>query len=185
MTVYFTASVVGKNQYLANYQAIVKSLTDTGHTVYADHILNVSEQQIHLKSKKERLEFHDKLEHWITSADFMIVEASYPSISVGYEVSMALQRGKPVLILYATDNPPSLFAFHENERLLAEKYDITNVGKIIEEFMRYVAGIHESRFTFFITSELAMHLEKMSKKYHVPKSVYLRQLIERDINRKE
>jgi hypothetical protein len=181
MNIYFTASVVGKTQHLDNYLAIIDAVKKKGHTIIADHILSVTEQEINLKSEKERLNFHKKLEKWIETCDFVIVEASFPSISVGYEVSLALQRGKPVLLLYAEGHPPSLFAYHENERLVCQKYTASTVSQIIDEFIDYVEGTSDTRFTFFITPAISSHLEKMSKKHRIPKSVYLRQLIEDDI----
>ena len=181
MNIYFTASVVGRDQHLDHYKLISKIVTDKGHTIFADHILNISENEIHLKTEKERLDFHHKLEGWIESCDFMIVEASFPSISVGYEVSMALQRGKPVLILYSEGHPPSLFAYHENDRLVCEKYNTTNLSEIIDTFIDYVKGVHDSRFTFFITPRIATYLEEVSREEKIPKSVYLRKLIDEDM----
>lgn len=183
MNIYFTASVVGKEQHLDNYMAIIDAVKAKGHTIQAEHILSVTEREIHMKSESERLDFHKKLEKWIESCNFMIVEASFPSISVGYEVSLALQRGKPVLLLYAEGHPPSLFAYHENERFVCQKYTISTVSQIIDEFIDYVEGSSDTRFTFFITPAISSYLEKMSKKLRIPKSVYLRQLIEEKMNK--
>jgi len=184
MNIYFTASVVGKEQHLSDYMAIIDTVKRKGHIIQSDHILNVTERDIHMKSEKERLEFHEKLIKWIETCDFMIVEASFPSISVGYEVSLALQRGKPVLLLYSEGHPPSLFAFHENERFVSQKYSKYSLSQLIDEFIDYVEGTYDSRFTFFITPSISAFLEKTSKKLRIPKSVYLRQLIEDEMKAK-
>src|SRR4030042_5477583 len=102
MTVYFTASIVGKKQYLGNYEKIISILKAGGHTVISDHIINTTECQIRMEKKEQRLEFQHRLEKWINSADFVVAETSFPSISVGYEISLALSHNKPVLVLYAT-----------------------------------------------------------------------------------
>jgi hypothetical protein len=181
MKVYFTASIVGKKHFLPNYLAIINLLTSQNHSVISDHIINVTPEQVDHSSKNDRIKFHKNLEGWISSCDFMLVEASFPSMSVGYEISLALQRNKPVLILYSTGEGPSLFAEHENELLVCEKYSLDNVDSIIMNFINYAKGIQETRFTFYITSKIASHLEKKSKEEKVPKSVYLRQLIEKDM----
>lgn len=181
MIVYFTASVVGKQHYLKNYQKIINILQSKNYEVIADHILNMTEPQIRLKSREERLEFHDKLEKWINSCDFMIAETSFPSISVGYEISLALQRNKPVLILYSTGDPPSLFAYHQDDKLLSQLYKEDTVEEIIDDFINYVEGKNDTRFTFFVTPEISSYLEKVSKKEKLPKSVYLRKLIESEM----
>lgn len=181
MTVYFTASIVGKKYYLKNYLKIIEILKSRNHKVVAEHIINTTEAQIRLKNRDERLKFHEQLEDWINSCDFMIAEASFPSISVGYEISLALQRGKPVLILYSEGDPPSLFAYHEEEKLVCERYALENLSEMIKDFINYIEGKNDTRFTFFITSEIASYLDEVSRKEKLPKSVYLRKLIEKDM----
>lgn len=180
-TVYFTASVVGKKDYLANYLAIIDILKKKGYLVQSDHILKVNEPDIHMKTREERLKFHEQLERWIKNCDFMVVESSFPSISVGYEISLALQQRKPVLMLYSTNSPPSLFAYHTDEKLTSEKYTLDTVEGIISGFVGYVQGASDTRFTFFITPQIATYLENVSKREKMPKSVYLRKLIEAHI----
>lgn len=113
----------------------------------------------------------------------MIAETSFPSISVGYEISLALSRGKPVLILYSSGNAPTLLAHHRDEKLICEKYTDDTLEDIIKDFLNYVQGANDMRFTFFITSEIASYLEKISRDKKIPKSVYLRRLIEKEMNR--
>ncbi len=181
MRAYFTASIVGKKYHLAKYQQIVDLLKSKGVTVVDEHILNVSEKDIQLQSREKRLAFHQQLEDWINSSDFLVAETSFPSISVGYEISMALDRGKPVLILYSEGDAPALFAYHENEKIVSEKYTAATLPVIITDFLHFVRGEADTRFTFFISSKQAAYLTKQAKKHRVPKSVYLRNLIDQDM----
>lgn len=182
MTIYFTASLVGKKDFQKNYLAIIGYLTSKGHTVQADHILNTTESQVGLQTREARLAFHKKLEAWIQNADCMIAETSFPSISVGYEVSLALQYKKPILILYSIGDPPSLFAHHDDEKIVCEKYTVTSLEETVDNFLNFVHGTADTRFTFFITPKIAAHLDKMAKTKKLPKSVYLRELIEADMS---
>ena len=185
MKVYFTASIAGKKQYLTNYLQIIDILKAKKFEIISDHIIKSEELKVRMETAEERLRFHSRLEKWITSCDFAVVEASFPSISVGYEISLALHKDKPVLILYTTAYPPTLLANHTDENLVCEKYDKYNLGDIITDFINYVKGTNDSRFTFFITSEIASYLAKISKSEKIPRSVYLRQLIEKEMkNRK-
>ncbi|HUD19911.1 MAG TPA: hypothetical protein VMR81_05705 [Patescibacteria group bacterium] len=181
MNVYFTASIVGKKDYLSNYKKIINLLMARGYTVQSEHILNVTEPEIHMKTREERLKFHKKLENWIQHCDFMVVESSFPSISVGYEISLALQYRKPVLILYSVGDPPSLFASHADEKVVCEKYTLDTVEETINEFINFVHGAADTRFTFFITPQIAAYLDRISVAEKMPKSVYLRKLIEHHI----
>ena len=99
LKLYFTGSIAARDQYRENYNKIIQLIRESGHTIIADHILSVSEKEIGLKTREERLKFHTKIEEWIHSSDAVIAETSFPSISVGYEISLALRVGKPVLVL--------------------------------------------------------------------------------------
>jgi hypothetical protein len=183
MNAYFTASIVGKKYHLANYLNVIDILKKHGYTVMSDHIINVGEKDIELQSKEKRLAFHCQLEKWINGCDVMVVESTFPSISVGYEISIALHRDKPVLMLYSEGEPPSLLAYHKSEKLICEKYTGVTLEPIIEDFLNYAHGGSDHRFTFFISSDIATYLEDVAKKQKLPKSVYLRRLIETDMRR--
>jgi hypothetical protein len=185
MHAYFTASIVGKKHHQANYERIVQMLQDKDVDVSSQHIISVTEKDIQLQTKEQRLKFHQNLENEINASDFLIAETSFPSISVGYEISMALDRGKPVLILYSEGDPPSIFAYHENQRIVCEKYTAANLDNIITDFLRYVRGEGDSRYTFYLSSAQAAYLDKQGKKHRVPKSVYLRLLIDTDMHNQE
>ncbi|OGG04215.1 hypothetical protein A2Z33_03615 [Candidatus Gottesmanbacteria bacterium RBG_16_52_11] len=183
MVAYFTASVVGKKYHLANYRKIIEIFRKKGFEVIADHIINVEEKDIQLQSKEKRLAFHNQLEKWIGGCDIMVVESTFPSISVGYEISLALHRGKPVLVLYSEGEPPSLFEYHTNDRIICEKYTAMTLEAIIDDFVNYAHGGSDHRFTFFISAGIASYLEDVARKHKMPKSVYLRHLIEEDMRR--
>ncbi len=178
MKVYFTASIVGKKYYLDNYLKILQILKQKNLSVIYEHIINSSEEQIKLQTKQKRENFHKQLKKWIIECSCMVTEASFPSISVGFEISLALNLGKPVLLLY-TKEAPTLFSSYTDEKLICEKYSLTNLKGIIDDFINYAEGKTEHRFTFFITSEMADFLETVAIKHKIPKSVYLRQLIEK------
>jgi len=180
MTVYFTASIFGKRYYLDQYLEIINCLKSKNMEVISDHIINTSETAISQEKREDRLKFYQQLEKWINSCDFVVVEATYPSISVGYEISLSLTLGKPVLVLYAK-NPPSLLAEFENDKLICKKYTFQTLNSIIDEFTAHVQEIDDVKFTFFITSEIASFLDKTSTKEKLPKSVYLRKLIQTDM----
>jgi hypothetical protein len=181
MKVYFTASIVGKNKYLKNYEMIIQSVKKLGHSITAEHIINKTSQKISMETKEERHEFHTNLISWIKSADCMIVDSTFPSISVGYEISVALRLGKPILLLYCEGEPPSLLNTYKDEKIITEKYTPQNLHEIIADFMHYVEGASDLRFTFYITPSIALYLDKVSREKMIPKSVYIRRLIEKDM----
>jgi hypothetical protein len=183
MTAYFTASVAAKQKYLEQYLKIIQDLQAMKVRVIYEHIIESSEETIRLHTKEERYSFHDKVEKWIQSCDFMVVETSHPSISVGYEIAHALRIGKPILLLYSEGDPPSLLGQHKNERLVCERYTLEKVSQTIKNFIRYIEGKHDLRFTFFISPEIATYLDRISVQRKIPKSVYIRQLIEQEMEK--
>lgn len=182
MNIYFTASIAGKKNYLSNYLKIVDILKSQGHKVTSDHIIKSNEFQINNQSKEDREKFHKILKKWIMEADCAVVETSFPSISVGFEISLALSFGKSVLLLY-TEESPTLLSSYESEKLICAQYKIVDLKDILADFINYVHGKSEHRFTFFISSQIANFLEEVSRKKKVPKSVYLRSLIEKEANK--
>jgi len=178
MNIYFTASIVGKKHYLSSYEAIITELKKHSQTVISDHILLSSEEEINMETKEERRTFHSKLEHWITDADCVVVEASFPSISVGYEISLALSKGKAVLVLHTDTDPPSLLPELNAERLVIERYEVESLPTIITDFLLYAKGSHESRFTFYLTHKQSVKLTFLAQQSGIPKSAYLRNLID-------
>ncbi|MCR4326319.1 MAG: nucleoside 2-deoxyribosyltransferase [Candidatus Roizmanbacteria bacterium] len=182
MKVYFTGSIVGKNEYLKDYQRIIDILHQQGCEVQSDHIMQSSPSSIRMLKREERLAFHAKLERWIQDCDCVVANVSFPSISVGYEIAMALHQNKPVLVLHALGTKaPNLLADSKNDYVICEAYTQHSLPELIEEFIRYTKSHVEMRFTFFITPRIAAHLTEIAKKKHMPKSVYLRDLLEREI----
>lgn len=184
MKVYFTASVSAKDKLIGHYQAIVNYLKTQGHSVVADHILRSSESEIMTLTRADRIKFLSQLEKWIKASDFVIAETSFPSISVGYEIAIALRVGKPVLVMYSTGDPPSLLGQHADDKLVCEKYSKETVAKVIEEFIAYIEDKTDIRFNFFITPHIIGYLDEVAKKQKQPRSVYLRKLIEKDMKEK-
>lgn len=181
MTVYFTASIAGKKEYCNNYLAIIGILQRNGYKVISDHIIKTTTETIKKEEKEARLKFHTQLEKWIKSCDFVVAETSYPSISVGYEISLAINLGKPLLILYTGDNLPTLFIHYQEGAIICKKYTLDNLTNIIANFIKSTKNSADVKFTFFITKEMANFLKKISLKERISKSVYLRDLIQHEI----
>jgi hypothetical protein len=181
MNIYFTGSIVGREQYKDEYLAIINYLKKKGHKVQSEHIFDKKEEEIKDESKQEILDFQERVESWIKEADFMIADTSFPSVSVGYEIAFAIRVGKPVLIFYGKGGPPSLLSYTKGERLISEKFSKDTYKKILDLFITYVSSKSDLRFTFFITPEIATFLDEIVQEEKVPKSVFIRKLLEREI----
>ncbi|MBI3379397.1 hypothetical protein HY029_01420 [Candidatus Gottesmanbacteria bacterium] len=185
MTAFFTASFTGKKYHLKQYLAIINHLKSKNIEVISDHIINTTESFVHTQNKTERLRFHAQLEKWLNECDFVVAESSFPSISVGYEIALALNLGKPILILYTEDGgAPSVLAHHKDEKVVCERYTMESFKGLIDDFVEFAEGKADTRFTFFLPHEFDAYIEKISRQRKVPKSVYLRRLIDEDMKKK-
>ncbi len=184
MIIYFTASVSKKDLMRSNYLKIVEFLVSQGHTVIAEHILDASEEKIRKSSTSEHVAFQRKVENWIEDCHCVVAETSHPAVSVGYEIGLALHMGKPILILHHPDvDPPSLFGQHHNENVVTAPYTRDTLSSLIKDFLRYVEEDKNTKFTFFMSPKHTRYLEKVSLEHQIPKSSYLRGLIDADIQK--
>lgn len=178
MKAFFTASLQGKKTHERYYNAIISCLKSRKITVVVDKILAATKEESENKLQKESRKFHEQIEKEINACDFMVAEATIPSHTVGYEISLAHRSGKPVLILYSEDHAPTFTNYPTDEKIVSERYTEHSLCSLMDDFINYVKGIHDTRFTFFITPEIAAHLEDIARTKKKPKSVYLRELIE-------
>ena len=181
MTIYFTASLERSPEYQEYYTSIVELLKKKGHTVIADQILNQTRDGIRSMPPEERMKYFETVEHWLTECDAVVAEVSNQSVSVGYEISRAQHRKKPILIVYHDGTPPSLLQYQPDESVICESYNKTNLPSVLHEFLDYAQETQDTRFTFFIKPVLTAHLEKKARELHTTKSGYLRGLIKKDM----
>ena len=181
MNIYFTASVTGKKDYAANYEEIVRVIKDLGHKVYTFINLISSGDNRALESLDKRVEIHKKLMQEISKCDLLIAEASYPSINVGYEITTALDKEKPVLVLHVSGRVPVLLLGAEYDRLRTVEYSMNDIKKILNMYIDELSETVDTRFNFFISPKHQNYLDWVAKKLRIPRAVHLRKLLERDM----
>jgi nucleoside 2-deoxyribosyltransferase len=101
MNIYFACSITGGREFEALYQEIVAALTTDGHEIPTLHLAQ-SEVLVNERLLAPR-DVYERDVNWIKNCDLLIAEVSVPSHGVGYEISFALNIGKPVLCLYQKD----------------------------------------------------------------------------------
>jgi len=181
MKAYFTAAITRSPDQSEHYASIINHVKHLGHSVASVQTTDANKPSIDQADSATVLDFQEKIEKWIHDCDFMIADVIYPSVSVGYEISHALRLNKPVLVFYEKNGPPSLLRFHENDNMATEHYDPWTYKESIEHFIRTIERKVETKFIFLITPKIAEFLNNIALKEKIPRSVYLRKLIERDM----
>lgn len=177
MKIYFVASIKGKSRYFDNYKAIIKVLKNLGIDVICEDILESTEELVASIADERRVRHYKNVLKWINSSDIIVAEASYPSLGVGYEISLALEKGKPVIVLYTKEYVPHFIKGCESERLFLVKYDLQNLKQALKDVLDDAKNQIDLRFTMLLPPKIVNFLDQISKRKKIPKSVFIRDLI--------
>ena len=184
MKAYFSASVHGKKNYSENYLAIVKTLKDVGFDVYADHILKTNAEEIDKQSIDEIKNVYKALIDKIKKSDLVVAEVSTPSVSVGHEITEAINLNKPVILLStAGGNRAMLLEGRKDGKVQSINYTMTNLVANLRKAIEEAKGNMDVRFNFFVSPKILAYLDWVAQKRMIPRSVFLRDLIEKEMRK--
>lgn len=180
MKIFFVASIYGKERHRETYQKIVDILKHTGNKIIAGHILKTSKRDLEGWDNEKRIAFHKKVIDGVKRADMVVAEISSSSTSVGYLISLALECGKPAVVLYSGEKEPHILSTIEQaDKLLLLKYsNLNELEGSLAEFVKDAANQMDVRFNFFISPKIGVYLDWISKNKKLPRAVFLRRLIE-------
>ena len=186
MQVYFVASsrLVGKDREL--YSQIYKTIS-LEHKMVSDKVWKWIKSGIEdLKGDDQaKKENYNETLKAINKADIVIMEVSGHSMSMGYIISKALEINKPVIAMYTADAEPVFIAGMDNPKLILKEYNSQNVEKVIWESIKKAKGLIDVRFNFFVSPKILTYLDWVGQKRMIPKSVFLRNLIEREMKKEK
>lgn len=181
MLIYFTASMLQKNQYGHIYDKIISLLEEMGHKVIYERIIQAPLEEKRLYPEEQRKAHYKEVVKWISDAEIVVGEVSYPSsINIGHEIRLALEKGKPVICLYAKDKESIFFEGIQSDRFVYEEYDEESLERILQSAIQFAQDQSDTRFNFFVFPQHVAYLDEVSRRRKIPKSVYLRELIEQD-----
>ena len=185
MQIYFVASsrLVGKDKEL--YTQMYKTIS-TEHKMVSDKVwkwVKSGVESFKGDEKAKRENYNESLK-CINKADIVVMEISGHSMSMGYILSKALEINKPVVALYREeDMEPVFIAGIDDPKLILAKYTSTNVEKTIWESIKKAKSLIDVRFNFFVSPKILTYLDWVGQKRMIPKSVFLRNLIEREMKK--
>lgn len=181
MKVVFVASHTQKKDLNEYYERIVAYLKSKQYTVSTGGLFG-HESDADL-SHEDREAWYKKALGEIAKADIVVVEISYPSTAnVGHELTYALESGKPVIALYKDGRDPVFLSGRSDEKLMLFAYNDRDLENVLESGLDYATSVQDVRFNFFISPVIGRYLDWISKNKRIPRAVYLRKLIENDMN---
>lgn len=127
--------------------------------------------------------YKDNLEN-IAKADVIIAEGSYDTFGVGYQVAMAVQQKKPILLLRHESVDSDSFAVGiVDSWVKREVYNEKTLESIIDKFLRENdISTKDMRFNFFIDRQIYNYLRWTSQKTGKTKAEILRELVTHEID---
>jgi len=136
MKIYFACAIVGGRNDEAIYQQLVDALLADGHEVPT--AMNAGPGWQHMEGSPDPDEVYRRDTGWIDESQVLVAEVSTPSHGVGYEVSYALERGKPVLCIYRRGVRVSkMFTGNTMPGItLADYVDLSEAVEIMRDFIQ-------------------------------------------------
>lgn len=186
MKVFFSCSVRGaeklKDSYLKIYNQISKlGYTNVLHSSESDFLLTLDEKRIYHSVQKENSDLYKNSVRGINAADVVVLEITTHSLAMGFVMQQALNNGKPVIGLYLEGSKPAFAMSIVNEKLFLIEYSEANLEQELANALKMAEDQIDVRFNFFISPAIGSYLDWISKEKKIPRSVYLRALIERDM----
>jgi hypothetical protein len=171
------------------YDKIRNSVIAAGHTIAHDWLDKeytfITSGNKHVDTNWKKI--NDENMAALSRADIVIAEASARSFSTGFQVATAIQQKKPVLILTRNNELAGSFGSGIiSDFVHTANYTINSVDGIIADFINENnIDNKDLRFNFFIDRQIHNYLRWAAYKTGKNKSEILRELILREIEKKD
>jgi uncharacterized glyoxalase superfamily metalloenzyme YdcJ len=181
MKIYFTASARGKKKFGNLYQEIFQTIEKLGHDNIDSTIIDNDSDDFYDGSHEVQIKVYEQAMKNIKDCDVVVLEVSVHSLSMGYVMQKALEKGKPVIAIYYQDHLPHFAAGIEDDKLQVIDYDEHNLENALKDAFDFAKDHQDARFNFFISPTQLNYLDSIARDTRTPRSVILRSLIEKDM----
>ncbi len=192
MIIHFIAAKHILNRDYKHLRRIRNTIVELGHSLTRDWL----EKEYDTIRSSENI---SRINWWISTkkdlrtlarADLVIAEATAESLSVGYQIAVAVQLKKPILILIHAGASSTSTSFSNgispdfDSFTTIKQYDTDNLHTVIGAFIDE-NKIHKKdmRFNFFINPEINAYLKHQAHVTGKNKSEVLRDLVLKEINK--
>lgn len=181
MKVYFGCSAQRileyKELYLSSREAVLRS----GNTLTRDWIEEAIKDAQKQKSPSDRSHLYDDVMRAIIEADITIFDCSVPGMSVGHQITFAMDHYKPTLVLMKKGLKPSTSLFLAGAKspyLTFTNYDNkTDCAKIVANFLKQKEPTSRVRVNLVLDRELDNFVEWVMFKRKISKTDAIRNMI--------
>ncbi len=179
MKIFFLASIAASKNLRSSYIDIISILESEGHMVNSRQSL-IKPREILRRSVKSSEKRAKELLKDMVKSDCVVFEGTQPTTGGGYYLSMALQRGIPVLFLIQEEYR-GLYLASYNRLLRIKQYSSSekdSLRKTIKNFLSFVEkkGL-DKRFNLMISENMDNFLNDIARESGISKADYIRNLI--------
>ena len=186
MKVHFFGSLIGnemKNGDKTHYERIVNTIEELGYDVVTRHSVTKKLDDVLKETPEMHEDYVKKMTNWIKQSDIVIAEVTKPEIGTGFELAIAVHHEKPVIALYTNGQDSPILIGQTNTHIQHLEYTIDNLKQVLKMALADAKDQTDVRFNFFVSPRIVTYLDWISKKKKMPRAVYLRRLIEQDIDK--
>lgn len=165
---------------------IVKTIKDSGHELARDWIEEAYQSNKttgHIATDWAEI-YKSNLET-IAKSDVVIADATYENFGVGYQIAVAVQQKKPILLMRqdVLSSKKGAFALGVLDEWVSHAlYTPATATAIVKRFLdENDIGIKDMRFNFFIDRQIYNYLRWTALKTGKTKAEILRGLVEKEI----
>src|SRR3989339_240542 len=91
------------------------------------------------------------------------------------------EKGKPVIAFYDKRISPNLIKGIDSDKFQAVSYDSQNLEDAVKTAVSKARSTMDIRFNFFISPQINEYLDWISRIKRIPRAVYLRELLEKEL----
>lgn len=184
MKVFFTCSSQKISKHEKFYRHIRDEIISQGHQLtrdWIDYSINVAKRGTPDISSYS---IYKDIAAAILTADVIIADATIKSMSLGHQITFAIQKEKPTLLLkYRGESDESEKLFIEGSdfpNLIVENYkDTNNINKILKRFFYRYESQSKKRFNLVLTEILDNYISWASFHYKKTKTEIIHDAVDK------
>lgn len=177
MYVYLTASTEWTKTNKNLFRRLLSILADLGYRNTNEYVTSLLDNTPNPDENKQNLHIHTIKR--IKKAELLVADISDPSVTIGALIEYAISNNIPVLCLCDENQKkdiPSLIKYYDAKLFTLILYNAKNLEKLLRNYFEtFKKG--KVKFNAFIPLELDSYMKWYSRKYHISKSDFVRNLI--------
>jgi len=183
MKVFFGTTTRELERYIDVYRQIRRELINLNCIILKDWLLETYDfKRKYPKAQRSKERHYKAITNAIKNSDFVVIEFTVPNFSSSHQITYALSRQKPVLVLrMEKDNSfaDSYLEWIDSDLLTIVDYKIENISIVLKEFI----GIQKidsgfKRYNVVLKGRHKYYLDWAQKKQEKSRSEILRNAID-------